>query len=117
MKVVRGILITLVGVIILLHTLVPHQHLKTASKATLMPEKNKVDLFRNIQISFGLDHGNGHFEHFIDSGDDNVDSIFPGYLSSVDAYFIFDSLISNQPGVSYPERSTIATPLRGPPVG
>ncbi len=65
MFVVQRILYFLVGGIILLHTMVPHEHFNPDQEITIVHSHQcTTDLFGEIQISFGVDHGQGHFEHF-----------------------------------------------------
>ena len=61
----RTLLFSLVGAIILLHTLVPHEHQNRQSQITIIHNHEcTTNLFGEIQLSFGVDHGEGHFEHF-----------------------------------------------------
>ena len=57
---------TVIGGIILLHTLVPHEHVEPKSNITIIHNHEcSADLFGDIKLSFGTDHGDGHLEQFV----------------------------------------------------
>ena len=66
-----------VGAIILLHTLIPHEHYSKASDVVILHSHEcSTNIFKDIQISFGVDHGSGHFEHFVNvTNDINFDAV------------------------------------------
>lgn len=106
----------LIGAIILLHGIIPHVHFETEEVAGLHSHECRINLFEDIQISFGLDQGGGHFEHFVESDIDqnlfngpdevvNFQGIFTRshYAPLVSNLFVGDPIPSDH--------------LRGPPTG
>lgn len=111
----RNILLIVVGTIILLHTLIPHKHFDEASDVvSLHSHQCTTDIFFDIQISFGVDHGSGHFEHFVQVELDDINAVL---LSdqNYDHVFLLNTYPSEiiQLNLDYEEWSTYR--LRGPP--
>ena len=99
----------------MLHTLIPHEHLRFSSYvAYLSAPTCETSIFKGIQLSLGLDHGNGHFEHYLDTEQVNIDIALPG-----DALEFSISVTSLKTLISSSEKYSAAPVsfclLRGPP--
>ena len=59
-------LILVIGGIIMLHAFIPHEHFKLNTNITIIHNHEcATDLFGDIKLSFGTDHGDGHLEQFV----------------------------------------------------
>ena len=66
MFIVKYILSSVVGGIILLHTVIAHEHSqKTNQIAEISAHECSIIIFDGVKHTFGIDHGDGHLEQFI----------------------------------------------------
>ena len=50
----------------MLHAFIPHEHFKLNTNITIIHNHEcATDLFGDIKLSFGTDHGDGHLEQFV----------------------------------------------------
>ena len=105
-----------VGAIILLHSLIPHRHFEFAGEGfNLHAHDCQVNILEDLQLSFSLDHGQGHFEHFIELDQPDLDILL---AAEVLLPAIFSDSQVNHLGL---ETCFVSAPLgftalRGPPI-
>ena len=116
MKLFRPILGLLVGAIILLHSLVPHEHYSSVSEvAAVHNHKGSVSLFVGLQISLGLNHGAGHFEQYVAIDQDLDDFILS--VTSLAPLPCHVYCYAPPQAIPQPEAGILVLDrLRGPPV-
>ena len=108
---------TVVGVIILLHTLIPHQHFESETTAVNIHAHNcQINLLADIQLSLSLDHGQGHFEHFIEL-DQAVIDLFLATDELAIKYFDEAIAVEIEREERFASDFHCLVSLRGPPLG
>lgn len=115
MLVTKYILSIAVGGIILLHSLIPHEHYpKTNNTAEFQSHECSTTFFDGVKFTFGLDHGDGHLEQFV-----KVQLDVPEMLLSEILIIVFDNnsniLIGSDSEEIYAWLNLPPDPLRGPP--
>jgi len=104
-----------VGGIILLHTVIPHEHY---AKTNITPEfqlhECSTTLYDGVKLTFGLNHGDGHLEQFVKVYFDAPELLLSEILNIV---FVDDSnsLIGSDSEAIYTWLNLPSDPLRGPP--
>ena len=99
----------------MVHTVIPHEHyVNTSGFPELSAHECSTTLFDDVKHTFGLGHGDGHLEQFV-----NVHLIIPELLLSdiLNIVYVDDSRIFI--GIDSEEIYTFLhlppEPLRGPP--
>ena len=111
----KYILSMAVGGIILLHSVIPHEHY---AKINVTPEFQSHEctttLFEGVKLTFGLDHGDGHLEQFVKVYFDAPELLLTDILNIV---FVDDSnsLIGSDSDQICAWLNLPPDPLRGPP--
>ena len=117
MKLIRSGLMLMIGGIVLLHTLIPHDHFSKDSEIVILHSHDcSTNLFGDIQISFGLDHGSGHFEHYVEYDNTfNLGLGLPSTSKAMATEFVNSAEFSRAIPIVYHSSSISKVTLRGPP--
>ena len=115
MLVVKYILSITVGGIILLHSVIPHEHY---AKTNITPEfqshECSTTLFDGVKLTFGFNHWDGHLEQFV-----KVYFNTPELLLTEILHIVFaddtNLFISSEAEETYAWLNLPPDPLRGPP--
>ena len=112
---IKNIVFIAVGAIVLMHTITQHEHTVTNNTLELRAHDNCGSVLEDILITFSLNHGEGHLEHFV-----NVYFTIPELLLSetLNVVFIEDNIIFYDPWSKniYTYIDFPPDPLRGPPI-
>ena len=65
MLAIKNIVFLAVGTIVLLHTIAQHEHSGTNNILELKAHNECGSVLEDILITFSLNHGEGHLEHFV----------------------------------------------------
>lgn len=115
MLVLKYILSIAVGGVILIHSVIPHEHyVEINDTPEFQSHECSTTIFEGVKLSFGLNHGNGHLEQFV-----KVHLTVPDMLLSeiLDIVFVDDSnlFVGSGPEEIYAWFNLPPVPLRGPP--
>ena len=103
-----------IGGIILLHSVIPHEHYVKANDAPeIQSHECSTTLFDGVKHTFGLNHGDGHLEQFVKVVIDGPKLTLSGIIEVV-----FVENIEKTETISpiiYTELNSPPDPLRGPP--
>ena len=62
---IKNIVFLAVGTIVLLHTIAQHEHSETNNILELKAHNECGSVLEDILITFSLNHGEGHLEHYV----------------------------------------------------
>ena len=118
MLVVRKTSLLLAVLVVLLHTVIAHEHVSEMSEVEhFTAHKQALSVFDNIALGFHVDSGSGHLENFVKlSADHSNDHLF---VSNMDVYHHVlqesHSLVVDLPIGVYRAGDPSSIALRGPP--
>ena len=103
-----------IGGIILLHSVIPHEHyVKTNDAPEIQAHECSTTLFDGVKHTFGLNHGDGHLEQFV-----KVIMVTPKLTLSGIVEIVFvenNKTIETISPIIYTDLNSPPDPLRGPP--
>lgn len=103
-----------IGGIILLHSVIPHEHSEKRSDVLeIQSLECSTTLFDGVKFTFGLDHGDGHLEQFV-----KVVINSPKLtLSGIKELIFVENNLNLKPfaKIIYIDLNLPPDPLRGPP--
>jgi hypothetical protein len=115
MLAMKYILSIAIGVIILLHSVIPHEHNEISNEsAEIQSHECSTTFFDGVKFTFGLDHGDGHLEQFVKVVTDSPKLTLSGINEVV--FVEIDKKIETATTILYANCEAPPDQLRGPPI-